>query len=116
MTEEGPESLGCTMQHNRAMDTLRLPLGDVTRFRRVEYFTSCNKFGLWDIIRNENDKMIPWHKTFFVLLNCCFGMFCLGGSLSYRFSLVFMVLQSRPDIVVGKRNEHTVSDGISMPK
>jgi len=101
MTEKGCESLGCAMQHNRVLESLLLPYSarGCLWSQCAEFFTGCNRVRLWSMIQDEN-AVIPWHNTFHVLLNGSFGV---EYPFSHRLSAVFVLLRSRPDIVVGGR-------------
>jgi len=105
VTEEGREALGCAIQHNRVMCLLRLP-DDPPRCpwsQYVEFFTGCNSIHFWNIMQGQN-SMIPWHKVFSVLLNGPvhpWSWICPDDLIeSYRLSMVFVLLQNRPDIVL----------------
>mmetsp|Transcript_25575 Transcript_25575/g.59400 ORF Transcript_25575/g.59400 Transcript_25575/m.59400 type:complete len:312 (-) Transcript_25575:96-1031(-) len=116
MGEKGRKSLGCAMPHNRVLESLRLQDGppECPWSRNVEFFTGCNKVHLWNLILDKN-VMIPWNKAMHILLredgnvhpwNRLRDMqldkvYRKTMLQSFRLSMVFLLLQNRPDIVCG---------------
>jgi len=110
MTKKSYEALGRAMQHNRVVLALDLPYYTIRDCRWsdcVEFFTGCNSIGFWNILQDEN-ALIPWHKAFRALLKGPMNRNRRGERMAEicNLSMVFVLLQNRPDILKGTVMSH----------
>jgi len=112
LTEEGRKVLACAIQYNSGAEELSLwndDCLDCPWFQHAGFFNCYHSIHIWDVIQREN-AMIPWHKALYALLCGTTDLernidrvtaFDFEGDVVQRFrlSMVFLLLQNRPDIV-----------------